>query len=183
MSFVVYNYYATFVPQYAYIATLLYNILLKNINFYQTTDLNTAFKHLKSALVYALVLAMPNFNANSIVETDASYLAIGVMLMQHDWAVVLISTVLNSAQYNYHNMDHELFAILLACKKWHLYLHSKKIVILSDHICLIGIYLTPNLKKDKSGGLKLLIIPQSSWFISQGLGGLSSMHCLAHFHI
>ena len=68
-----------------------------------------------------------------MVETDASNLAVGTVLIQHDWPVALMSKALNSAKYNYHNTDHELLAIVLACKKWRLYLEGKKAVVLKDH--------------------------------------------------
>ena len=65
------NYYAQFVAQYAYIATPLYNLLWKNTKFDWTTDCDTAFNQLKYDLVHAPVLAMPDFDANFVVETDA----------------------------------------------------------------------------------------------------------------
>ena len=41
---------------------------------------------------------MPDFYANSVVETDASDVAVGAVLMQHDWPLAFISRALNSAQ-------------------------------------------------------------------------------------
>ena len=65
---------------------------------------------------------MPNFDANFVVETNASNMAVGAVLMQHDQPVAFISKVLKSSQYNYHTTDHKLLAIVLAYKRWHPYL-------------------------------------------------------------
>ena len=91
---------------------------------------------------------MPDFDtANFVVETDASDVAVGAVLMQHDWPVAFMSKALNSAQCNYHTTDHELLAIVLACKRWHPYLDGKKTVVLTDHKPLIGLHTAPNLNK------------------------------------
>ena len=60
---------------------------------------------------------MPDFDANFVVETDASDVAVGAVLMQHDRPVAFMSKALNSAQRNYHTTDRELLAIVLACKR------------------------------------------------------------------
>ena len=65
-----------------------------------TTDCDTAFKQLKHAIVYALVLAMPDFDDSFVVKTDTSDIAVGVVLMQHYQPVAFMSKVLNSAQQN-----------------------------------------------------------------------------------
>ena len=110
-------------------------------------DCNTAFKHLKHALVHAPVIAMPDFDAKFVVETDASNVAVGAVLMPHDHPVAFMLKVLNSAQYNYYTKDCELLAIVLACKRWHPYLDGKKTIVLTDHKPLIGIHTAPNLNK------------------------------------
>ena len=108
------NYYAKFIPQYTYIATMPYNILWKNTKFDWTTDCNTAFNQLKHALIYAPVLAMPDFDADFVIKTYASDVALRAVLIQHDWSVTFMSKMLNSAQCNYHTIDHKLLAIRLA---------------------------------------------------------------------
>ena len=80
---------------------------------------------------------MPNFDANFIVETDASDVAVGAFM----------SKALNSVQHNYHTMDHELLAIVLTCKRWCPYLDGKKTVVLTDHKPLVGIHTVPDLNK------------------------------------
>ena len=73
--------YAKLVPQCAHIATSFYNLLWKNIKFGWTMDCDTAFKQLKHVLIYTPVLAMPDLDADFMVETDASDMAVGAVLM------------------------------------------------------------------------------------------------------
>ena len=91
------NYYARFVPQYPYIATALYNILWKKEKLDLTTYYDTAFKQLKHAVVHAPVLALPDFDAYFVVDTNASDMAVGAVLMQYIWPVAFMSKALNSA--------------------------------------------------------------------------------------
>ena len=90
---------------------------------------------------------MPDFDADFVVETDASDVAVGAVLMQHDRPVAFMSKVLNSAQRNYHTTDRELLAIVLACKRWRPYLDGKKTVVLKDHKPLVGLHTVPDLNK------------------------------------
>ena len=48
-----------------------------------------------------------------MVDTDASDVAVGEVLMEHDQPVAFMSDALNSAQCNYQTMDHKLLAIVL----------------------------------------------------------------------
>ena len=60
---------------------------------------------------------MPNFDTDFVVETDASDVAVGSVLMQHNWPVAFMSKALNFVQYKYHTIDCELLAIVLAWKR------------------------------------------------------------------
>ena len=90
---------------------------------------------------------MPDFDANFVVETNASNMAVDAVLMQYNWPVAFMSKALNSAQCNYHITDHKLLAIVLACKRWCPYLDCKKTVVLTDYKPLIGLHTAPNLNK------------------------------------
>ena len=63
---------------------------MKNTKFDWTTDCDTAFNQLKHALVHDPVLAMPDFNADFVVETDGSSMAVGAVLMQYDQPVAFM---------------------------------------------------------------------------------------------
>ena len=76
---------------------------------------------------------MPHFDANFVVETYASDVAVGSVLMQHDWPVAFMSKALKSAQFNYYTTDHKLLALVLAYKRWRPYLDGKNTVVLTKH--------------------------------------------------
>ena len=141
------NYYVKFIPWYIDISTLHYNLLQKNTKINQTTDCDTALKQTKRALSYDPVLGILDFNANFIVETNASVGTVGVVLMQYNWLVALMSKILNFSQCNYHTMDCKLLAIVHACKRWHSYLDFKKTIVVANFKPLIGIHIASNLSK------------------------------------
>jgi len=60
----------------------LNELLRKNVPFQWSSTAEETFQLLKQKLVEAPVLAVPDFNKQFIVETDASDYGIGAMLMQ-----------------------------------------------------------------------------------------------------
>ena len=75
------GYYRKFVENYGIKETPL-TTLLKKDTFSWTPEEMKAFEHPKEAIFQALVLAMPDFTKNFIVECDTSRNGIGVVLMQ-----------------------------------------------------------------------------------------------------
>ena len=97
------NNYAKFIPQYTYIYIYLhcftiYSWKTQKFDKNLTIDCSIAFKPLKHALVHAPVLAIPNFDTDFVVETNASDAAVSAVLMQNNPLVTFILKVHNSAQ-------------------------------------------------------------------------------------
>ena len=74
------GYYRKFVKNYGIIAKPL-TLLLRNKQFQWTDQANTTFHNLKTAMTTTPVLALPKFQAQFTVETDACIDGIGAVLM------------------------------------------------------------------------------------------------------
>jgi hypothetical protein len=75
------NYYRKFVKNYGKIATPL-TALLKNNSFTWTPTIAQYFQTLNMSMCTTPVLALPDFTNTFVLECDASWKAIGVVLMQ-----------------------------------------------------------------------------------------------------
>ena len=77
----------------------------------------TAFEKLKQAMSQPPVLALPDFGKTFVVETDASGMGIGAVLMQEGHPIAYVSKSLGSRQLALSIYEKELLAIVYAvCK-------------------------------------------------------------------
>jgi hypothetical protein len=88
------GYYRRFVPQFGMISKPLTNLLKKGTIFVWTSATEASFQALKQALIFAPVLAMPNFTLPFIIETDASAIGIGAVLQQQGHPIAYVSNAL-----------------------------------------------------------------------------------------
>ncbi|KAJ0491928.1 putative nucleotidyltransferase, Ribonuclease H [Helianthus annuus] len=125
------GYYRRFVSSYGSIAKPLTNLLQKDA-FKWSAEAQKAFDTLKSAMVQAPVLALPDWSQEFIVETDASSKGLGAVLMQGKHPIAYVSKALSAKQCTLSVYEKELLAILLAVKHWHQYLILKHFTIRTD---------------------------------------------------
>ncbi|XP_060669110.1 uncharacterized mitochondrial protein AtMg00860-like [Ziziphus jujuba] len=74
------GYYCCFVVHYATITAPL-TVLFKKDHFYWTAEETKAFVRLKQVMIETLVLRLPDFSKTFVMETDASSVGIGGVLM------------------------------------------------------------------------------------------------------
>jgi len=125
------GYYRRFIRNYASLATPLTDMLKKD-NFKWTTAAEDAFMKLKEALTSSPVLALPNFTQPFTLETDASGIGIGAVLLQQAHPVAYCSKKLSTRQQKQSAYARELYAITQAIAKFRHYLLGHKFTIKID---------------------------------------------------
>jgi transposase InsO family protein len=141
------GYYRRYISNFAKIACPLHALTGGNVTKKQKVLWlpvhELAFLALKTALVSAPVLLMPDVLKAFVMETDASDFAVGAVLLQEDsdlclHPVAYESKKLNSSQCNYPAQERELFAIIHAYRKWSVYLDGAvaTTVCYTDHASL-----------------------------------------------
>ncbi|GKA86443.1 putative mitochondrial protein [Tanacetum coccineum] len=88
--------------------------LLKKNSFEWSSDAQAAFECLKSAMINAPVLALPNFQEEFTVETDASDEGIGAVLQQQGHPIAFLSRSLAPKHKGLSTYEKELWAVVYA---------------------------------------------------------------------
>jgi hypothetical protein len=126
------SYYRKFVKHFGVISRPFTELLKKESVFIWTSDQDIAFHTLKSALMQAPVLALPNFSKSFLIETDASDYRVGDVLMQDHQPIAFVSKSLGPKLRGLSTYENEYIAILMAIDQWRAYLHFQEFVIATD---------------------------------------------------
>ena len=113
-----------------------------------TADAQKAFHDIKHALAQAAGLAHPRDDAKLRLYTDASFAAIGGVLVQKlpdnsEQALAYFSKALNDTQKKYSVFDLELLAVFSAVKHFEHMLLDRTFTIFSDHLSLVHAFKKP----------------------------------------
>ena len=127
------GYYRKFVRHFAILARPLTDLLKKGTMFLWTSVHDGAFTSLKNALVTAPVLALPDFSRPFQIQTDASDMGVGVVLLQDGHPLAFISKALGPRTRSLSTYEKEYLAIMVAVDQWRSYLQHAEFVIFSDH--------------------------------------------------
>ena len=153
------NYSRVYIPRYAEIVQPLYDLMnLKEVPAHLRKRSNwavdrkrvllewnditiRALERLKDAMCSDLVLALPNFEQEFVLTTDASDYGYGAVLEQeidgNNRIIAFFSRSYTAAQRKYATSEKELLAIIKSLEHWKVYLYGLKFTILTDHQPLI----------------------------------------------
>ena len=131
------GYYRKFVRHFGIISRPLTTLLKKGCLFIWTSEHDTAFATLKSALSTAPVLALPDFSLPFAIETNACDSGVGAMLMQKDHPLAFISKSLSPRTRGLSTYEKEYLAILVAVEQWRHYLQCGEFTIHTDQKSLV----------------------------------------------
>lgn len=125
-------YYRKFVKHYGIIAAPLTQLLRKQ-QFEWSDVAQQAFDTLKQAMTSTPVLALPDFPVPFVVETDASDVGVGAVLMQKGQPVAFLSKALGPVHRKLSIYKKEFLALIMAVERWHQYFQRQEFVIKTDH--------------------------------------------------
>ncbi|GJU69087.1 transposon ty3-G gag-pol polyprotein [Tanacetum coccineum] len=92
--------------------------------------------YLKEAMVQAPILALPNFDQEFVVETDASGKGIRAVLCQNGHPIAYWSKTLSAKHQALSTYEKEFLAVVAALDKWKGYLLDRHFKIRTDHFSL-----------------------------------------------
>ena len=134
------NFYRMFIASFSQIAHPLHLLTKKDQEYVWGDSQQQAFQELKTQLTSSPVLRLPDLSKPFIVQTDASKLGTGAILLQQDATGVphpcaYLSQALVGAEQNYQVYDLELLVVIRALKAWRPYLISPvaATVVYTDH--------------------------------------------------
>lgn len=135
------GFYRKFVPNYGSIAKPLYALTSKEMTFQWSQECQEPFSYLKDALVSDPILALPNFEKEFILSTDASSIGIGCVLSQYDNTnslkpVAYAGRSFTDPETRFTVTEQELLACVWAITYFKVYLEGKHFQLYTDHAAL-----------------------------------------------
>ena len=143
------SYYQRFIPLFSLVASPLYALTRKDIPFEWSDACENAFTQLKTLLTQAPILAYPNFSQDFHLETDASGLGLGAVLLQEqdDGAMkplAYASRTLQQHEKHYGATEMEALGVVWAIRHFRQYLYGHRCHVHTDHEALKSLLNSPH---------------------------------------
>lgn len=147
------GWYRRFIPNFSTITAPLTELTKKGRKFAWNENAENAMKEIQKILVSAPVLANPDYEKPFIIQTDASDIGMGGVLVQgegeNERVIAYCSAKFSAAQRNYQTTERECLAVITAIEKFRPYIEGVKFTVVTDHASLLWL---KNLK-DPTGRL------------------------------
>ena len=126
-----------FIKGFAKVAKPLTLLTRQEVKFEWTPDHQTAFEHLKSAIVQAPILHYPN-----PIKPTLYILMLRMMLAEHklsqehdgtEFPIAFLSHTFSETQCKWSTTKQEAFGVYYAITKWNYYLQGANIIVRNDH--------------------------------------------------
>ena len=138
------GYYRELVPKFAEIADPLYR-QVHTLELVWTDDLNSAFEQLKRAITSEKIVRIADPQLPFILQTDASSVAIGAVLLQffadanRELPVAFYSRALSQTERRYSTYEKEMLAVVKATEHFRVYLLGRSYTLRTDHSPIRGL--------------------------------------------
>lgn len=141
------NFFRKFIPNFAQRAAPLNCLRRKGVKFLWGPSQEAAFQDLKLSLCSAPVLAIPDFNREFIIQTDASSSAVGAVLLQESELgrspIAYASRTLSSSEGKFSIYELEALAVLFALEKFRYYVEHVQFRLETDNQALSWVLARP----------------------------------------
>lgn len=127
------TYLASYIPKLSDHTATLRGLLKKESEFQWHPEHQEAFQRLKDLICESATLAYFDPNKDTVIQADASGVALGAALTQEGKVIAYASKSLNRTEKNYANIERELLACVFGAERFHTYVFGKPFIIESDH--------------------------------------------------
>lgn len=129
------------IENFTRLATPMFKLLARDVDFSCDTDYQNAFQVLKDTLSTVLVLRGPNWSLPFHICIDASNTTLGAMLGQREnqipYAIYFVGKNISPTKLNYTATENELLAVVHAIKKFRHYITDYEFFFHIDHSTII----------------------------------------------
>ena len=134
------GFYRRFIKDFSKISKPLCRLLENDANFDFDESWRYAFEEIKSKLVTAPIMVIPDWNNDFEIMCDASDFAMGVVLGQRTEKIFKViyyaNKTFNEEQENYYTTEKEMLAMVFACEKFRPYILGSHVIIHTNHAAI-----------------------------------------------
>ena len=127
------NYLNRFSPTLAELTAPLRALCKEDTLFTWESAQQAAFEAIKKEITNAPVLAYFDQSKTITVQSDASKMGLGAVVLQDGKPVVYASRILTEAEQRYSNIERELLSVVFALERFHHYLNGYTVTVQTDH--------------------------------------------------